>query len=77
MDADVVRDGNWISSRAPYDLLAFERAMVELFAELAPRELAVPARPARWVANLARPVGVMALGLALVGTIAVVRALSR
>jgi protease I len=73
-DAKVVRDDNWVSSRGPQDLLAFERAMVELFAELAPRQLAVPHRPVRWVASLTRPVSVVALGLALVGSIAVIRA---
>ncbi|NOK10560.1 type 1 glutamine amidotransferase domain-containing protein [Corallococcus exercitus] len=32
-DEPVVRDGNWVSSRGPHDLLAFEHAMVELLAE--------------------------------------------
>ncbi|NNC20520.1 type 1 glutamine amidotransferase [Corallococcus exiguus] len=32
-DEPVVRDSNWVSSRGPHDLLAFEHAMVELFAE--------------------------------------------
>jgi protease I len=73
-DSNVVRDDNWVSSRGPQDLLAFERAMVELFAELAPRQLAVPGRPVRWVAGLTRPASVMAIGLALIGSIAAVRA---
>jgi protease I len=73
-DADVVRDGNWVSSRGPQDLFAFERAMVELFSELTPRYLAVPGRPVRWVAGLTRPTTVLALGLALVGSLAVIRA---
>jgi len=30
-DSPVVRDGNWVSSRGPQDLKAFEAAMVELF----------------------------------------------
>ena len=36
VDEALVRDGNWVSSRSPLDLLAFERGMVELFEE-APR----------------------------------------
>lgn len=73
-DIEVVRDDNWVSSRGPQDLPEFQQAMVELFAELAPRELAIPGRPARWVANLARSATVVTLGLAAIGIIAVVRA---
>jgi len=32
VDQEVVRDGNWVSSRSPKDLPAFNPAMVELFA---------------------------------------------
>ncbi|MBI2816243.1 MAG: type 1 glutamine amidotransferase [Acidobacteria bacterium] len=32
VDTEVVRDGNWVSSRQPSDLPAFNREMVELFA---------------------------------------------
>ena len=32
-DSEMVRDRNWVSSRSPKDLPAFNRAMVELFAE--------------------------------------------
>lgn len=35
-DAAVVRDRNWISSRSPQDLPAFERAMLELFGAFQP-----------------------------------------
>ncbi|WP_437675761.1 type 1 glutamine amidotransferase domain-containing protein [Sorangium sp. So ce131] len=35
-DEEVVRDGNWISSRGPQDLPAFVREVLELFAEAAP-----------------------------------------
>ncbi|MBZ4397615.1 type 1 glutamine amidotransferase [Myxococcus sp. MISCRS1] len=35
-DDELVRDDNWVSSRGPQDLPAFERAMVELFAEKMP-----------------------------------------
>jgi protease I len=76
-DAEVVRDDNWVSSRGPQDIVAFKRAMVELFAELAPRQLPVPGRPVRWVASLTRPAAVLALGLAVIGTTAFIRALAR
>jgi protease I len=33
LDQEVVRDGNWLSSRGPQDLPAFVRAMTELFSE--------------------------------------------
>lgn len=42
-DEPVVRDGNWVSSRGPHDLKAFNRAMLELFAEHLPT---LPRRPA-------------------------------
>jgi len=32
-DSEMVRDKNWVSSRSPKDLPAFNRAMIELFAE--------------------------------------------
>jgi protease I len=32
-DEEVVRDRNWVSSRQPSDIPAFNRAMIELFAE--------------------------------------------
>ncbi len=32
VDSEVVRDGNWVSSRGPHDLPAFNREMVSLFA---------------------------------------------
>ncbi len=31
VDSEVVRDGNWVSSRGPHDLPAFNREMVSLF----------------------------------------------
>lgn len=33
VDRDVVRDGNWVSSRQPADLPAFNREMLQLFGE--------------------------------------------
>ena len=44
VDEPLVRDGNWVSSRSPLDLLAFERGMIELF-ESAPRRNRAIARP--------------------------------
>ncbi|MGZ6163962.1 MAG: type 1 glutamine amidotransferase domain-containing protein, partial [Myxococcaceae bacterium] len=44
VDAPLVHDGNWVSSRSPLDLLQFERGMVELF-ETAHRCSARAARP--------------------------------
>lgn len=35
-DSAVVRDGNWVSSRSPKDLKAFEAAMIALFGEHTP-----------------------------------------
>ena len=32
-DAEVVRDRNWVSSRQPSDIPAFNRAMIEMFSE--------------------------------------------
>ncbi len=65
-DAPVVRDGNWVSSRGPHDLRAFEKAMVELFDELAPRGAALPRRLSKWIAHLTRAATV-AGGFALAG----------
>lgn len=33
LDLEVVRDGNWLTSRSPKDLHAFNPAMIELFSE--------------------------------------------
>ncbi|WP_375756653.1 type 1 glutamine amidotransferase domain-containing protein [Corallococcus exercitus] len=70
-DEPVVRDGNWVSSRGPHDLLAFEHAMVGLFAErMSPAitrratEEAAPRWP-RWLAGglaAAATVGLVARG---------------
>lgn len=43
IDEAAVRDRNWISSRSPADMLAFNNGMVSLFAELANR--GAPAHP--------------------------------
>jgi deglycase len=33
LDQELVRDGNWVSSRSPKDLPAFNQGMIDLFAE--------------------------------------------
>jgi protease I len=33
VDEEVVRDGNWVSSRQPADIPAFNREMISLFSE--------------------------------------------
>src|SRR5207245_3411277 len=33
VDKEVVRDGNWVSSRQPSDIPAFNRALIRLFTE--------------------------------------------
>ncbi len=40
-DQAVVRDGNWVSSRNPNDIPAFNQAMLQLFAEYEPQSMAV------------------------------------
>jgi protease I len=62
LNSAIVRDANWISSRAPYDLPAFNEGMIALFEELAPRMLARPPRRFRWVASLARAVTAFVVG---------------
>jgi protease I len=79
LDREVVRDGNWLSSRGPQDLVPFVQAMSELFSPThqvptaTPRNMqSSPQRDAppqiaigatKW---MARPVGA-ALGLAAMG----------
>ena len=40
VDREVVRDGNWVSSRKPQDIPAFNREMVQLFASARQGEVA-------------------------------------
>jgi protease I len=37
LDQDLVKDGNWVSSRGPQDMVAFLRGMIELFSGAAPQ----------------------------------------
>ncbi len=53
-DERVVRDGVLVSSRGPHDLAAFIPAMLELFAQHAPRAVSPLPRRTRWVAQLLR-----------------------
>jgi protease I len=66
-DAPVVRDGTWVSSRGPQDLVEFERAMVSLFAEhLLTAGLQERPREGRhWLRWLAGGLAVAALGYTL------------
>ena len=65
-DEPVVRDGNWVSSRGPHDLLAFEHALVELFAErMTPAIVQREAAASRWPRLIAG-------GLAAVATLGLV-----
>lgn len=66
-DSPVVRDVNWVSSRGPQDLPAFEDAMVELFAERMPTvtartEALAPVPRRRWPKLLAGSLATAALG---------------
>jgi protease I len=66
-DAPVVRDGTWVSSRGPQDLVEFERAMVSLFADHLPTaELQErPWEGRHWLRWLAGGLAVAALGYKL------------
>ena len=64
LDEPLVRDGNWISSRSPVDLLQFERGMIELFEE-APRRLARRARHRRFAQYRPRSALAFLLGVGL------------
>jgi protease I len=64
LDEPLVRDGNWISSRSPLDLLQFERGMIELFEE-APRRRARRARKRRFAQYRARSALAFLLGVGL------------
>ena len=57
LDEPLVRDGNWVSSRSPLDLVHFQRGMVALFEE-APRRSALGARTRRFAQY--RPTSVLA-----------------
>jgi protease I len=54
VDAELVRDGRWVSSRGPKDLRAFAAGMIELFEAEAARDLRRVRRRVHWVAGLSR-----------------------
>lgn len=62
-DGAVVRDGNWVTSRGPHDLLHFEPAMISVFAEHLGRPAVSAARV--WGPRLAAALAVIT-GSALV-----------
>jgi len=69
VDAPLVRDGNWVSSRSPTDLPEFEQGMVALFCEHLPHAAEARQRPRepgwrlpRWLAG---GLALAALGYAL------------
>jgi len=64
LDQPLVRDGNWVSSRSPLDLLHFERGMTELFEE-APRRIARSVRPRRFAQYRPRSALAFLLGVGL------------
>ena len=77
VDAPVVRDQNWVSSRSPLDLPAFNEAMLGLFAERAPLMVNKVPRRMQWAPILSRVFTLALISLAIVGGRAGLRALSR
>ncbi|MES2535840.1 MAG: type 1 glutamine amidotransferase domain-containing protein [Pseudomonadota bacterium] len=80
LDQEVVRDGNWVTSRGPQDMVPFVRAMTELFSGVAasPQRVGQPGRsdpqreqPPALVINamrwMPRPALRTILGVALLG----------
>ncbi|MBZ4415114.1 type 1 glutamine amidotransferase domain-containing protein [Myxococcus sp. RHSTA-1-4] len=68
VDAPVIRDRNWVSSRGPHDMSAFVHRMVEMFAEKMPEveaRIAVQAEKPRrrWPKLLAGSLATAALGV--------------
>jgi protease I len=80
LDQEVVRDGNWVTSRGPQDMVPFVRAMTELFSGAAaavqgigqsarsdPQREQPPALVVNAMRWMPRPVFRTLLGVALVG----------
>ena len=63
VDEEVVHDRNWVSSRGPQDLRAFDKAIVEHFAEAAGTASSAPANGS-WPRLLAGGVAVATAGYA-------------
>jgi protease I len=64
VDEEVVHDGNWVSSRSPLDLHAFDKAIVRHFAEGAGREVSSGASDGSWQRLLAGGVAAAVVGYA-------------
>lgn len=64
LDQEFVRDRNWVSSRGPQDIAAFDREMVSLFASRVPVRMRRPVR-AGVGAWLARGLALVVAGLAV------------
>ena len=64
VDEPLVRDGNWVSSRSPLDLLHFERGMTELFEET-PRRITRAVRPRKLTQYRPRSALAFLLGVGL------------
>jgi protease I len=65
VDEAVVHDANWLSSRGPQDLPAFDRAIVEHFAAFAGRAAPPAPRDVRWGPLLVGTAAVAAAGYAV------------
>jgi protease I len=72
-DTAVVRDGRWLASRSPLDLVPFCAAMTDLFAAEAARYLAPLRRPTRLAGRIAGLAALGAVTSAAVGTRTVLR----
>jgi protease I len=64
VDAKVVHDDNWVSSRGPHDLPAFDRAIVAHFAEAVGREAPSAIREVEWGRWIVGTAAVAAAGFA-------------
>lgn len=72
-NAAVVRDGRWVASRSPLDLVPFCAAMLDLFEAEAARDLPALARPMRIFAQLARVATLGVASAAVLGARAALR----
>src|SRR4051794_7370072 len=74
-DAAVVRDGSWVASRSPLDLVPFCNAMIDLFDAEGVRDLAPAPRRVRYVARLTPFAKWAAIGAAALAGRAALRSL--
>jgi protease I len=71
----VVRDGNWVASRSPLDLVPFCAAMIDLFEAQGVRDLGPVPRRVRYVARVTHAATLAALATAVVAGRAALRSL--